>query len=300
MTTYLRKLRKSIEFSVWRRIGEMPQAIRTPWQEYCLRNLLGKALRVPAYRALWHSLPFSPDAFSPKDLEKLPVIDKDFFRSRRFYECLRDDRIPNRLAVRYACDSSGQPVRYLQDFDYIPHLRVRLHRSKYAGYALPEFGLIAEQCPHYSGRHAYHVFEESLILEIADDNGVRLRDGVRGRIVVTYFENRYMPFVRYDTGELGLYSSKECPCGKKLFVPEVRKPSRAVIGDRILYRRDFHNVFRFYYGFVDRFDIETDGCELCVNIKAGRLWKEDHLPILTEQLRKVIGDRAIGIKIVVR
>ena len=298
MNTYSNRIRHPAEFIPWQCIGGMPQPIRALWQAHCLRDLIRKAYQTQAYRTLWHNAHFSSDKFRLDDLWKLPVIDEDFFRTRRPYEYLLNDRGIGLGAARYVCDNSGQPRRYFQDYNYQGHLAFRKRRSEIAGYALPAFGVVAKQCPRFRGRHAYHVFDESLILEIVNEDGVKVSDGVRGRIVVTYFDNRYMPFVRYDTGERGSYASHKCLCNKKLFLPDVRKPPSAIIeGDRIIYMRDFSDVFVSYYGFVDRFGIAADGRSLHVQIKAGRFWKDDLLPQLTEQLRGVIGDRTIGIKV---
>lgn len=62
---------------------------------------------------------------------------------------------------------------------------------------------------------AYHIFPEYGITEIigCDDLPVR-NDGAKGRIIGTGFSNYAMPFIRYETGDIGLLSDKRCTCGR--------------------------------------------------------------------------------------
>lgn len=50
-------------------------------------------------------------------------------------------------------------------------------------------------------------------IEIIDDNGKTLPTGQSGRIVVTFFENQVMPFIRYELGDRGSLSNERCSCG---------------------------------------------------------------------------------------
>ncbi len=67
-------------------------------------------------------------------------------------------------------------------------------------------------CP-YSGE--YHFYPAYGYLELLDDNDNQVTAaGAEGRIVATGFDNRVMPFIRYDTGDMGILSgNNECSCG---------------------------------------------------------------------------------------
>ncbi|WP_345034404.1 hypothetical protein [Kutzneria kofuensis] len=78
-------------------------------------------------------------------------------------------------------------------------------------YGTNEAGTIAAQCPEFG---SYHIEGERLCVEIVDADGRPLPDGAEGDIVVTNMFNTVMPFVRYNTGDVGALSSGRCPCGR--------------------------------------------------------------------------------------
>ncbi|MFC0430402.1 phenylacetate--CoA ligase family protein [Kutzneria buriramensis] len=79
-------------------------------------------------------------------------------------------------------------------------------------YGVNEASTVAAQCPEH-GR--YHIEGERVWVEIVDDDGNPLPDGVEGDIVVTNLFNTVMPFVRYRTGDVGALSAERCPCGRE-------------------------------------------------------------------------------------
>jgi phenylacetate-CoA ligase len=80
------------------------------------------------------------------------------------------------------------------------------------GYGLNEIGLVSALCE--AGRH--HVHREHCIVEIVDEAGMPVADGVQGRLVVTGLLNAAMPLLRYDTGDLVTALDGPCPCGRTL------------------------------------------------------------------------------------
>ncbi|WP_086482142.1 phenylacetate--CoA ligase family protein [Oceanospirillum sanctuarii] len=79
----------------------------------------------------------------------------------------------------------------------------------YDGYGLNDGGLSAFECEFHDG---YHIDTERGYLEVVDEGGRRIYGRV-GRIVATSFINKATPFVRYDTGDLGVVSQEKCECG---------------------------------------------------------------------------------------
>ena len=74
-------------------------------------------------------------------------------------------------------------------------------------YGNREFGAIAVECPGHDG---LHLNGADMIVEV-DGSGA---DQAGGCIVVTYLRNRGMPFLRYNTGDLGSPASGgRCTCG---------------------------------------------------------------------------------------
>ncbi len=77
------------------------------------------------------------------------------------------------------------------------------------GYGGRDAGFIAHQCP--SG--GMHITAEDIIV---DNNGQVLPTGEAGEIVVTHLATRDFPFIRYQTGDIGVLSDQKCTCGRGL------------------------------------------------------------------------------------
>ena len=80
-------------------------------------------------------------------------------------------------------------------------------------YGAREIGQIAFQCP---SADRYHLCSELVLTEIVDGNGIPVRPGELGRIVVTPLYNYAMPFIRYHIGDYAIASSSPCACGRGL------------------------------------------------------------------------------------
>ncbi|MFH0859838.1 MAG: hypothetical protein V1921_01420 [Candidatus Altiarchaeota archaeon] len=84
----------------------------------------------------------------------------------------------------------------------------------YNRYGSREFGMIAQECEKQDG---LHVNMESFYIEtVSFESGEPVREGERGRMIVTSLENHGMPFIRYDIGDVGILSTVECGCGRGL------------------------------------------------------------------------------------
>ncbi|MDP2630978.1 MAG: hypothetical protein Q8P56_06270 [Candidatus Uhrbacteria bacterium] len=82
----------------------------------------------------------------------------------------------------------------------------------YNCYTTTELGWLAQDCE----KHTLHINAEFAYIEIVDQEGTPLANGKQGRIIVTTFDNKIMPFIRYDTGDLGILSDEPCACGRTL------------------------------------------------------------------------------------
>lgn len=78
------------------------------------------------------------------------------------------------------------------------------------GYGLNDGGVSAFECPEHNG---LHIDTERSIMEVVDDNGCQVEEGV-GRILATSLHNYAMPFIRYDTGDIGHIITDTCGCGR--------------------------------------------------------------------------------------
>jgi phenylacetate-CoA ligase len=76
-------------------------------------------------------------------------------------------------------------------------------------YGLNDGGITAFECLHHCGMH---IDFERGYLEVVDEKGETVFDRP-GRILATSFLNKATPFLRYDTGDIGIVSSSPCSCG---------------------------------------------------------------------------------------
>jgi phenylacetate-CoA ligase len=95
-----------------------------------------------------------------------------------------------------------------------PHQRTIINEmigEVFDDYGLNDGGVSAHECTEHDG---LHIDTERSILEVVDENGSRIKDGI-GRIIATDLRNMSMPLIRYDTGDLGKITYNECKCGLK-------------------------------------------------------------------------------------
>jgi phenylacetate-CoA ligase len=80
-------------------------------------------------------------------------------------------------------------------------------------YACAEMGCIAMQMP--SDDH-YLACEETVFLEVLDDDGKPVQPGQTGRVALTSFYNYATPFIRYEIGDFATLASMPCTSGRAL------------------------------------------------------------------------------------
>jgi len=80
-------------------------------------------------------------------------------------------------------------------------------------YGSAEFGIMAYTCPN----GLFHVSDDILIMEIFDGD-IKACSGQSGEIVVTNLMAYDFPMIRYRHGDIGVYGSIKCDCGRGLKV----------------------------------------------------------------------------------
>lgn len=76
-------------------------------------------------------------------------------------------------------------------------------------YGSRDCGAMACECRQGS----FHVFENKVLLETVNLQGQAVPTGQPGRILVTLLSNYGFPLIRYDIGDVGVFSEKACTCG---------------------------------------------------------------------------------------
>ncbi|MBA7713642.1 Phenylacetate-coenzyme A ligase [subsurface metagenome] len=80
----------------------------------------------------------------------------------------------------------------------------------YDGYGLHDGGVSAYECSEHCG---FHIDMERSVMEIVDEDGNQLKNG-EGKIIATSLCNYAMPFIRYDTSDIGHIIDDACGCGR--------------------------------------------------------------------------------------
>jgi phenylacetate-CoA ligase len=99
-----------------------------------------------------------------------------------------------------------------------------------AGFGVPVFDeysafevlSIAYECRH----GGFHVADDRIHLEIVDEDGRPVEEGVEGAVVVTSFMERAMPLLRYALGDVGLIDPEPCACGRRFRTMRLTKGRR--------------------------------------------------------------------------
>lgn len=78
-------------------------------------------------------------------------------------------------------------------------------------YGSREINNLTGECSTHEGMH---ILSSGRIVEIVDDAGRPVADGIEGQIAVTDLTNFAFPFVRYLNGDMAVKSIKPCSCGR--------------------------------------------------------------------------------------
>jgi phenylacetate-CoA ligase len=80
------------------------------------------------------------------------------------------------------------------------------------GYGGRDSGFISHECP----QGGMHILTDAIVVEIVDPQGRPLPPGEPGEIVATDLYSDEVPFLRYATGDIGVFSTRHCACGRAL------------------------------------------------------------------------------------
>lgn len=154
-------------------------------------------------------------------------------------------------------------------------------------YGCREVGNVAHECEVHDG---LHVFEDSHLVEILDDEARPLPEGRPGRIVVTNFGNRATPFLRYDLGDVGRLHTSPCACGRSTPRLELLEGRIGEIvtspSGRWIHGEFFTHLFYKVAG-VRRFRVvQEDVRRLHIQIEGEGPVDEGTLRFLTETIRR--------------
>lgn len=85
------------------------------------------------------------------------------------------------------------------------------HAPLYDFYGSREVNNLAAECKEHSGLHVNSLFR---CVEILDSDDRPCPPGTPGRIIVTDLTNFAMPMLRYENGDIAMWSESACACGR--------------------------------------------------------------------------------------
>jgi phenylacetate-CoA ligase len=148
-------------------------------------------------------------------------------------------------------------------------------------YGTTEFPSIAEECKEHNG---LHVFTDSYIVEFVNN----------GEIIITDLDNYTMPFIRYQTGDLGFLKNGQCNCGRNLPLMEItqgRKSDLIITPDGKFLRRSFFSSLFKKNQEIEKFEIvQNEQGRIMISLVIGKLLPESRKDFLIRRCKDYAGD----------
>ncbi len=169
----------------------------------------------------------------------------------------------------------------------------------YDRYGLEEIGVVGVECAMHNG---FHINTESVIIEILDDNGNAVSEGMGGRVVATDLYNFGMPFIRYDTGDHGVVSSEPCACGLRSPRIWIRGRYSAYLSfpSRRIHHLEFDGAMDGFMHSVLQYQIvKRTNTQIIARIVPGPAYRDDTAAGIQRHLKDLVGPSVhVGIEIV--
>ena len=152
-----------------------------------------------------------------------------------------------RLMLEQGLSLDYQPEAIILSSEKLTLEMKNVIRQAFGARAYEEYGAVeqcalATECEHGS----LHVNSDFGIVEILDDDDNPVPPGVEGRLVCTGLINDAQPLIRYDIGDVGVWSETPCPCGRNqlpILKDLVGRLEDAVIGPDGTEMVRFHGIF---------------------------------------------------------
>ncbi|MDB6121300.1 MAG: phenylacetate--CoA ligase family protein [Pedosphaera sp.] len=125
------------------------------------------------------------------------------------------------------------------------HVIEKAFRARaYEEYGAVENCVLATECEHGN----LHVNPDFGVMEIIDSEGHPVSAEQEGSIVCTSLLNATQPLIRYEIGDVGIWSAKNCPCGRDSF-PVLKE----LVGrlEDVVIGPDGRELVRFHGIFID-------------------------------------------------
>jgi len=162
-------------------------------------------------------------------------------------------------------------------------------------YSGRETSLHATECSYHAG---YHTSIETAVVEFIKD-GQPVAPVELGEIVLTDLTNYAMPFIRYKIGDIGISSTRKCPCGRNLPLIEkvigrttdliVKKDKGYVAGPALTL------VVKKLHGIKQCQIIQEDLDNLTIKMVKGKEYSKKEIDYFLAEIKKFVGNMNIKV-----
>ena len=163
----------------------------------------------------------------------------------------------------------------------------------YNQYGLLESVALGGTCKYSNN---FHMFPEFGIVElIGKDGKLVTKEGEMGEIVATSFISYIFPFIRYKTGDLGIYSSKKCKCGRNY---PLLSSIEGRLQEFLVSRTNKLVNLTGAYGLIVKSSLNVIECqlyqetpgEIVINIVKEENYSDSDTKFILENFQKKLGD----------
>lgn len=158
---------------------------------------------------------------------------------------LAEEQIAGRLRIPLRCVATSAEVLTAETRRRVEQA---WQASIYETYGATEYAPIAAECAY--GRK--HLFEDGAIVEVVDERGQTPRGDAGSRVLLTVFDRRTQPLIRYEISDMVRLNDRSCECGRPFRLIDSIEgrledvlyfPSRRTAGDRVaVHPNVFHEL----------------------------------------------------------
>lgn len=166
------------------------------------------------------------------------------------------------------------------------YIQTILGAEVYSRYGLEECWGVAIECAFHNG---LHISEESFLVEILDGNNKPVAADTYGRVIITNFHNRTLPFIRYETGDQGKILPNKCPCGlwAKRIIVRGRSGGFFSLGARRFNYAEFQMAIGNFHSSILRYQLaKINVNELELRMIPTKYFSEETAHLLREEFAK--------------
>jgi len=159
-------------------------------------------------------------------------------------------------------------------------------------YTAWEGGCMAWECSEYAG---YHMNMDQVVIEFVDENGVNVKAGQRGRVIITNLHSFAMPIIRYDLGDFAIPIYEECRCGRGGYLMKAVEGRCddfiRLSGDRSVAPPVFHTTMKSVPGISEFQVVQENEDEIIVYIAKLDDFNDEKVFVEVEkEFKKILGN----------